>query len=140
MEAVLSRAVLYWFWYFLNIAQAVGANLRSLGFRLLSLSQAALDHWAAAPLVLIVVSLERKTTITLKALIFREIALMSKGATAEPSNPFGEIEEEDEEDAEADDDEGESLDVAIPEWLAELPDDLEVSELFCLSVLRLPLP
>ena len=53
---------------------------------------------------------------------------MSKGATAEPSNPFGEIEEEDEDDAEAEADEAESLDVAIPEWLAELPDDLEVSD------------
>ncbi len=51
--------------------------------------------------------------------------MMSKGA-AEPSNPFGEIEEEDEDEAE-DADEAESLDVAIPEWLAELPDDLEVS-------------
>ena len=60
--------------------------------------------------------------------LFREIALMSKGATAEPSNPFGEIEEEDEDDAEAEADEAESLDVAIPEWLAELPDDLEVSD------------
>ncbi len=53
--------------------------------------------------------------------------MMSKGDSTESSNPFAEIEEEDEDaDGEVNGDEAESLDVAIPEWLAELPDDLEV--------------
>ena len=53
---------------------------------------------------------------------------MTKGDSTESSNPFAEIEEEDEDGAtESNGDESESLDVAIPEWLAELPDDLEVS-------------
>lgn len=58
----------------------------------------------------------------------REMAMMSKGDSTESSNPFAEIEEEDEDGATGDfnGDDGESLDVAIPEWLAELPDDLEV--------------
>lgn len=51
--------------------------------------------------------------------------MLSKGDEA--SNPFGEIQEEDEEAEDEAADEVESLDVAIPEWLAELPDDLEVS-------------
>ena len=52
---------------------------------------------------------------------------MTKGDSTESSNPFAEIEEEDEDGAtESNGDESESLDVAIPEWLAELPDDLEV--------------
>ena len=54
--------------------------------------------------------------------------MMSKGDSTESSNPFAEIEEEDEDaDGEVNGDEAESLDVAIPEWLAELPDDLEVT-------------
>ena len=54
---------------------------------------------------------------------------MSKGDSTESSNPFAEIEEEDEDGAdEANGDDAESLDVAIPEWLAELPDDLEVKK------------
>jgi hypothetical protein len=53
--------------------------------------------------------------------------MKSKGDSTESSNPFAEIEEEDEDSAdEANGDDAESLDVAIPEWLAELPDDLEV--------------
>jgi hypothetical protein len=65
--------------------------------------------------------------MTLHIYDFREIAMMSKGDSTESSNPFAEIEEEDEDaDGEVNGDEAESLDVAIPEWLAELPDDLEV--------------
>ena len=69
--------------------------------------------------------------MTFHIFVFREIAMMSKGDSTESSNPFAEIEEEDEDgDGDADGDEAESLDVAIPEWLAELPDDLEVRTLF----------
>jgi hypothetical protein len=59
--------------------------------------------------------------------------MKSKGDSTESSNPFAEIEEEDEDGGdEANGDDAESLDVAIPEWLAELPDDLEVNH-FCHS-------
>jgi hypothetical protein len=65
---------------------------------------------------------------------FREIALMSKGAATDAANPFAEIdEEEEEEEAEA----SETLETTIPEWLAEIPDDLEVRDF--LQLLHRPL-
>ena len=75
--------------------------------------------------------------MTLHIFDFREIAMMSKGDSTESSNPFAEIEEEDEDaDGEVNGDEAESLDVAIPEWLAELPDDLEVTNKQLISELH----
>lgn len=59
--------------------------------------------------------------------LFRDPSHALKAAAPQgANNPFAEIEEEEE----MVEDENETLDVAIPEWLAELPDDLEVVIIF----------